>query len=96
VIGVVKSVSDGVVDLPDVKSICCHDQTQGEFAADVRLKISIIAAFTLLTYRIDNQATAAIGANSLLLDDFLLVGKVEQLRTMSTVRLARHRFSFAF
>ena len=43
VIGVVKCISDGVVDLPFVESISCHDQTKSEFAADVRLKISIIA-----------------------------------------------------
>ena len=92
----VKCISDGIVDLPDVESVCCHDQTKGEFAANVRLKILIIAALILLAYRIDDQATAAIRANSLLLDDFFLVRKIEQLGTMSTVRLARHRLSFAF
>lgn len=81
-------------------AICWVDQLSwpdaGRICSERATKNLNNCCLNLMTYGIDDQATSAIGANSLLLDDFLLIGKVEQLRTMSTVRLASHRFSFAF
>ena len=48
VFGVVNGVSDGIMDLPGVQFVSCHNQAQSELTADMRLKVSVIIIVIIL------------------------------------------------